>query len=298
MTVSMRDVAAHAGVSVGTVSAALNGGEVAKATSARVWQSIVQLGYVPNGAARQLRAGKSTTFGLIVPDLCNPFYSAVSHGVQDRASEGGFIVLVGVSRSQIAREQDYIRYFAQQRVAGVIVIKVDDSAEPCSALIGAIPQVLVGQSVQGHDAVAAVLADNVEGGRLAVSHLLGQGRRNIIFVGGDPWPQQVEDRLRGARIAIAEAEGASLTVFRANAMTMSAGMSAGSEILTQARPDAIFAANDLLALGILEAFRGADNVRVLKRLLWLGMTTLNSLRAGLYPSQPFASLPGQWELQP
>ncbi len=121
-TVSLRDVAALAGVSVGSVSNVLNRPEAVSAdVSQRVLAAIDTLGYVRNDAARQLRAGRSRCIGLVVLDIANPFFSDLVRGAERRAAEEGLTILVGDTEEDAARERVYIDLFAEQRVFGLLV---------------------------------------------------------------------------------------------------------------------------------------------------------------------------------
>src|ERR1700712_5576379 len=126
---SVRDVAAHAGVSVGTVSNVLNHPEkVLPETVTRVQGSIEQLGFIRNDAARQLKAGRSKTIGLIVLDVGNPFFTDVARGAEEVAVGAGLSVILGNSDENDARESAYLDLFEEQRVHGVLISPVGDVA--------------------------------------------------------------------------------------------------------------------------------------------------------------------------
>ncbi|MPS75391.1 MAG: LacI family DNA-binding transcriptional regulator, partial [Microbacterium sp.] len=128
MAVSVREVAEDAGVSVGTVSNVLNRPEkVAAETVARVQASIDRLGFVRNDAARQLRAGRSRTIGLVVLDIRNPFFAEVIRGAEERADQHGLSVLVANSDEKQEREAMHLDLFEEQRVTGVLVTPVAES---------------------------------------------------------------------------------------------------------------------------------------------------------------------------
>lgn len=119
MSVSLRDVAKAAQVSVGTVSNVLNKPEiVATATLARVQETIKELGFVPNGFARQLRSGLSRTLGLVVPDVSNPFFTEVARGVEDAASKRDYAVFLCNSDESTIKEDRYINVLIEQQVRG------------------------------------------------------------------------------------------------------------------------------------------------------------------------------------
>ncbi len=256
--VSIRDVAERAGVALGTVSNVLNRPDkVAEATRERVLQAIEDLGFVRNDAARQLRAGKSRTIGLIVLDVGNPFFTDVARGAGDRAAEASLSVLLGSSDQRTDRETAFIDLFEQQRVQGVLISPVGDVDERLGRLRDrGMPTVLVDRLSTGRH-FSSVSVDDVGGGYLAVQHLIEQGCRRIAFVGGPLNILQVADRLQGATKAAAEHRGVQLEVLSQPELTVRAGRDAGQEIVERDpvdRPTGVFAANDLIAVGVLQAF--------------------------------------------
>lgn len=259
MAVSIRDVAQLAGVSVGTVSNVLNRpNEVSAESVERVTSAIDELGYVRNDAARKLRAGVSTTVGFVVLDGQNPFYNDVVRGAEDEATRHSIAILYGNTDEDPQRERMYLDLFQEQQVRGLLIAPYGDVTSRLRSLQATgIPAVLVDRfSGDGH--FSSVSVDSVAGGRLAAQHLIDTGRSRIAFVGGPFDIRQVNDRLAGARAA-AENTGSrvDLEVVATSAMTVDEGAAAGARILARPRrewPDALFAANDLLALGLLQAF--------------------------------------------
>jgi len=257
MAVSIKDVAKHAGVSVGTVSNALNRPEeVSAETLARVLDSVDALGYVRNDAARRLRAGVSSTVGFVVLDGQNPFFNEVVRGAEDEASKHGIAVLVGNTDEDPVREGMYLDLFEEQRVRGVLIAPYGDITRRLRQLRErGIPAVLVDRmNVEG--TFSSVATDSVVGGRMAAEHLLAIGRRRLAFVGGPFDMRQVRDRLDGARWAVEASDvDAEIEVIATRALTVEEGAAAGRKLLERPvaqRPDALFAANDLVALGLLQ----------------------------------------------
>ncbi len=267
MAVSIRDVAIRAGVSVGTVSNVLNRPDEVSAESVdRVMQAIEALGYVRNEAARKLRAGTSSTVGFVVLNGQNPFYNDVVRGAEDEATKHGIAILYGNTDDDPRRERMYIDLFQEQQVRGLLIAPYGDVTPRLHSLrAGGISAVLVDR-LSGDAKYSSVSVDSVEGGRLAVAHLIETGRRRIAFVGGPFDMRQVNDRLAGARIAIEHAPSpVTFEVIPISAMTVDDGLTAGAQILSRSRsawPDAIFASNDLLALGLLQAFVVDGRARV------------------------------------
>ncbi|MDQ0726745.1 LacI family DNA-binding transcriptional regulator [Microbacterium sp. W4I20] len=287
MSVSVKDVAARAGVSVGTVSNVLNRPDkVARATVERVQAAIDALGFVRNDAARQLRAGRSRSIGLIVLDSANPFFAEVARGAEERAAREGMAVLLGNSDQNADREVSYLDLFREQRVSGVLLTPTDLAGSAVRRLADSgIPLVLVDEELPG-GATPSVAVDDIEGGMLAVSHLLGRGRRRIAFVGGPSSIRQVADRLEGARRALATTPDASLEVIELDALTVLCGRDAGEEIARRPadeRPDAVFCANDLLAVGLLQGTAILGSVRVPEDLAIIGYDDIDFAQAAVVP---------------
>jgi len=258
-SVSMKDVAALAGVSLGTVSNVVNSPDrVSEPTRERVQLAIAKLGWVPNESARQLRAGRSRSVGMVVMDIGNPFFTDVLTAVEDCVQAHGYSVQVGNSASQPARESAQLRLFEQQRVRGVLCAPIGGVDERVQDLRRrGIPVVIVDRAGD-QTGFCSVSVDDVEGGRLAVAHLLGLGHRTIAVVGGPGAVQQVRDRRLGADLARAQAGGSAevLTVSTPGLDTGS-GTAAADELAALPdveRPTAVFAVNDLLAIGLLQGF--------------------------------------------
>ena len=248
----IKEVAAGAGVSVGTVSNVLNRPDVvAEPTRRRVQQVIAQLGFVRNETGRQLRAGQSRTIAYVMLDAANPFFTDVAKGIEEVARTRGVALFICNSDSDVSREGDYLELLLQQRVRGVLVTPVDQDTSPLDVLARrGIPVVLVDRG--GGPDFCSVGVDDVEGGVLAVTHLREQGHERIAFIGGPMSTVQVTDRLEGARQAAA---ASTLLVLDTAALNVAEGRRAGERLagLPRARrPTAAFCANDLLALGLLQ----------------------------------------------
>ena len=286
-SISVNDVAAAAGVSVGTVSNVLNQPEkVSPGTVARVQAAIADLGFVRNDAARQLRAGRSRSLGLIVLDVANPFFTDVARGAEDRAAEAGFAVLLGNTDDSLAREAAYLDLFEEQRVHGVLISPLGDVGDRLTQLRArGTPTVLVDRQTEDRS-FSSVAVDDVAGGRLAAQHLVSIGKTRIAFVGGPSSIRQVIDRLKGAREAVAEHPSAALEVIETEALSVLAGRAAGEQILQRApgdRPDAIFAANDLLAIGVLQALNMRGDLYVPRDIALIGYDDIAFASAAVVP---------------
>jgi LacI family transcriptional regulator len=288
MAVSIRDVARLAGVSVGTVSNVLNKPDEVSADSiARVQSAIDELGYVRNDAARRLRAGVSSTVGFVVLDGQNPFFNEVVRGAEDEASRHGIAILVGNTDEDPAREGMYLDLFEEQRVRGVLIAPYGDITRRLTQLRErGIPAVLVDRmNVEG--TFSSVATDSVVGGRMAAEHLIEIGRRRLAFVGGPFDIRQVRDRLDGARWAVETSDtGATIEVVATRALTVEEGAAAGRRLLERPphqRPDALFAANDLVALGLLQGLVVDGSVLVPDQMALIGFDDIAFAAAAAVP---------------
>ena len=287
MTASIRDVAGRAGVSVGTVSNVLNRPErVTPATVERVHRAIADLGFVRNDAARQLRAGRSSTVGLVVLDVRNPFFTELARGAEDAAAEHGLAIILGNSDESSEREAAYLDLFDEQRVRGVLISPIGDVSGRLKRLRErGTPAVVVDRMIEG-GGLSSVSVDDVAGGELAARHLLEQGRRRIAVLVGQPSIRQVADRLAGARRAVAAVASASLEVIEAGGLTVLDGRRAGEQLRVRAadkRPDAVFAVNDLLAVGVLQALVMTGSVLVPDEIALVGYDDIDFAAAAVVP---------------
>lgn len=253
MPASVKDVAALAGVSSSTVSNYLNHPHVlGESSAAKVREAIAQLGYVPNESARQLRAGSSKALALILLDAWLPYFHELSRGVEDVAREGGWSLFFSNSNRDADTERGNIDMFEAHRVQGIVIYPLEDVVPRLEQLADrGIRSVVVGP-IPDSPTVGSVLFDDRGGGRLAGEHLLSLGRRRILFLGA-PSVSQSNDRLLGLRDAVTAA-GATADVIDVPHLTTEDGLDIGARIAEMPateRPDAIFAANDMVAIGVL-----------------------------------------------
>jgi LacI family transcriptional regulator len=284
---SIKDVAAAAGVSVGTVSNVLNNPDrVSPKTVAKVQVAIDELGFVRNDAARQLRAGRSRSIGMIVLDVSNPFFTDLARGVEDNAMLQGLTVLLGNSAEDPERETAYLDLFEEQRVRGVLISPFGDVEDRLTQLKAhGIPAVLVDRGSVSN-AFSSVSVDDMAGGKMAVEHLLATGKHNIGFVGGPFAIRQVEDRFEGARSALIGQIEARLEIFATTALTVAEGRRVGEHILQltpEGRPDALFAANDLVAVGLLQALVMGNSIRIPEDIAIVGFDDIAFARSAIVP---------------
>lgn len=285
-TPRITDVAAEAGVSVGTVSNVLNRPHlVAEATRRRVTEAIEALGFTRNESARQLRAGSSRAVGLIVLDAANPFFTDVARGVEDAVNGVGGVVLLGNSAGDESRESRYLELFEEQRVRGVLIAPAGDSAPDLGSLTRlGIPVVFLDRAADAASH-SSISVDDVAGGSMAASHLVARGHRRIAFVGGPSALRQVRDRSRGAEAVIQATPGANLLAISTPGLTVGAGRVAADDIAgwpVEHRPTAVFAANDLLAIGLLQGLL-AHGLRIPEDVAIVGFDDIEFAAAATVP---------------
>jgi LacI family transcriptional regulator len=195
-------------------------------------------------------------------------------------------VLLGNSDESAAREASYLDLFREQRVNGVLITPTGDDLATLERMQDAgVPVVLVDRELPD-SAMRSVAVDDVEGGYLAASHLLSLGRTRIAYVCGPRTTPQVADRLEGAERAVAENPDARIEVVELPALTVLQGRAAGEAIVARARadrPDAIFAANDLLAVGLLQALSLMADVRVPDDIALIGYDDIDFAAATVVP---------------
>lgn len=254
----VKDVAAAAGVSLGTVSNVLNRPEmVSPTTRAKVEAAMASLGFVRNESARQLRAGSSRIIAYLMLDAGNPFFTDVARGVEEAAQKAGLSVFLCNSNEDAAREADYLDLLEQQRVQGVLITPINPDSSRLSNLPNrGTPVVVVDRAIDDGEH-CSVAVDDVLGGEVALAHLIELGHERIAFVGGPNTIGQVTDRRAGAHEALRKAglPASNLVDVLTGALTVAEGRGAGQRLAglpADRRPTAAFCANDLLALGLLQ----------------------------------------------
>jgi LacI family transcriptional regulator len=260
---SVKDVAALAGVSLGTVSNVLNRPErVSAGTRQRVEQAMAELGFVRNEFARQLRMGTSSTLAYVMLDATNPFFTDVAQGIELAAEKANVSLFICNSNNSGTREESHLGHLMQQRVQGILLTPVDPEAETIDLVAErGVPLVIVDRT-RNDTRFCSVAVDDVLGGRLALEHLLDLGHRRVAYIAGPDSLGQVQDRLAGAREAWAAAglPAEDLVVLPTASLTVAAGRGAGERLAgmpARTRPTAAFCGNDLVALGLLQQVIGS-----------------------------------------
>jgi LacI family transcriptional regulator len=260
MRVTIQDVAAHAGVSAMTVSRVINESpRVSPDTRQRVEASIAKLGYVPNRLARGLIQRKTHAFGVIVPDVANPFFTLVVRGIEQVAWRAGYHVILCDTQGDLERERDYLEDMVEFQVDGVLIAPVGDRSRPQLRRLARnnVPFVLVDRSITDFDA-DLVQGDSIGGARQLVDHLIELGHTRIAMVTETSEVSTARDRLRGYRDALENAgiEFDPELVVESSAIDPDAAAEAAGRLLGLATPPtAIFAVNNIAVVGVVEAAR-------------------------------------------
>ena len=253
---TIREVAESARVSYATVSHVINNTRlVSQETRERVLEAMAALNYRPNALARSLRQGKSNTIGLVLPDSANPFFAEISRSIEDEAFKKGYSVFLCNTELDTQRELLYVDVLSKNQVDGIIFVATGDQADSLDFLLRQnMPVVMIDRDVPNVEA-DAVLTDNQLGGFLATRHLVELGHKHIACIAGPSTITPSAERIIGYRKALEQA-GLSYDdklVLRGDYHAQS-GMEITYSILKMnPRPTAIFAMNDLMALGALRA---------------------------------------------
>jgi LacI family transcriptional regulator len=251
---TIRDVAAAAGVSIGTASKALNGqGKLRAETRERVAQAAQQLGFAPNTLAQALLAGRSFTVGLITTDSFGRFSIPVMLGAEDALGTGLISVFMCDTRDDPERERRYVEMLSARRVDGLIVAGRRIEPRPPVQTGPGIPVVYAMTQPAGGDR-PAVLPDDEGGGRVAAEHLLGIGRRRIAHITGPERFLNARLRARGFAAALAAAGLEPCGDARHGEWSEHWGREAAGQLLAD-RPDAIFCGSDQIARGVADTLR-------------------------------------------
>lgn len=279
--VSIRDVAREAGVAISTVSLVMNGKtNVADETRERVVEAAARLGYQPSRQARRLVQKDTGNVGFVLREdhftRSEPFYTGIFLGVEFEARRQNRYVLLTTIPETYRPAYDEPRFLREHNVDGVLVAgKVDGAFLDALAALG-LPVVLVDYSAPGF---VCVEIDNEGAGRAMAAHFIERGYRRPGFVGADPSHPSIQARLTGFRRGLAEGglglDPAHLYLSE-ESPTRATGMGLGHDVLgSDTPPDAVFCANDALALGLLEAAR-AEGVAVPEALAVAGFDDVQS----------------------
>ena len=252
---TIRDVARVAEVSVATVSRTLNGiDSVALKTRDRVLRVAGELDYVPNSGARALSTRRTDTIGVLLPDLHGEFFSELIRGIDRAARAQGLHLLLSSSHGDPAEAAAALRAM-RSRVDSIILMLPDSSEDLLAGReLAAVPTVILGRGTAGA-AQCSLAIDNYAGAFAITEHLIASGRRRVAFVSGPADNADAGERRRGYRAAMRRA-GLDEMVLDGD-FSEQAGRAAARRLLAGDRPDALFCANDMMAIGALEALKEA-----------------------------------------
>jgi len=254
---TIKDVAAHAGVSVATVSAVMNGNKyVSPNLTQRVQDSIAALEYERNSLAQGLKMHTSQCIGLIISDITNPYFTSVLRGVEDVASARGYALILGNTDEDVKKEISYMHLLESKRVDGLIVSFAPGNQEYLRSWSAhRLPLVSIDR-LPAELNFDAVLVDNVAGARDAVEHLIALGHKRIGMVTGLSGITSTEERLIGYQRTL-EAHGIPLdpALIAEGNSRIDGGEHATLQLLMQetSRPTALFVTNGLMVIGALQA---------------------------------------------
>ncbi len=259
--ITLRHVADHAGVHPSTVSRALNPDTrsmLKPDLAARVARAASEMGYRPHPIASSLRTNRTHTIGVVIPDLTNPLFPPIIRGIEDRLAAAGYTAIISNTDNDPARNRLTLERMRERRVDGLILA----TARRRDPLIAEcrredIPVLLINRTTDA-DGVASIINDDTLGMRLVVDHVVALGHRRIAYVGGPPTLSTGHMRNEGFEAAMRRAGVAvdPALVVHAQAYREAAGQEAAHALLATALPfTAIVTANDLLALGCLDALK-------------------------------------------
>lgn len=253
------DVARLAGTSVAVVSYVVNNGPrpVADSTRDRVLAAIERTRYRPNGIAKALSSGATRTYGLVVPDISNPFFAAMAHAVEDEVFAADMVLLLGDSAESSEREAEILSNLQHNQVDGLLLVGIDNHPHVRSIVEQGTPVVVLDR-IGDESPAASVGIDNVAAARAATEHLMGHGYPSIGMIGGPHELSTASDRRRGWSEAMTTG-GLAVNEewLREAAFSKAAGFAVGQAMFSRnggsGLPRAFFVANDQQAIGILRA---------------------------------------------
>lgn len=254
--ITRKDVARVAGTSTAVVSYVINNGPrpVSESTRRRVLDAIESVGYEPDTIAQALASGVTGTYGIIVPDISNPFFAALAHELQDVTSEAGQVVLLGDAAESKERESELVKTFSRRRIDGLLFVGVDNAPDLAPLSAHGIPVVVLDR-VDPCQSASSVTVDNVGAARDVTEHLLSHGYTRIGIIAGPRHLFTGHDRYEGWQQALAAAgiEPDPRWVVEAPFTRLGGFEAARALLAAPDRPRAVFASNEQQAIGLLAA---------------------------------------------
>ena len=281
---TIKDVAALAGISYTTVSHVVNKTRpVSEKVRIKVEAAIKTLDYVPSAVARSLKAKTTATIGLLVPNSLNPYFAELARGIEDYCERNGYCVILCNSDDDPDKQRSYLRVLLEKRIDGLIVASAGGDSGLAEGLSCVrTPMVIVDRGLEGVDA-DLVRIDHEYGAYLATRHLLELGHRDIATISGPATTSVAQMRLAGFCRALKDA---GIEVPRERMLesdfTSTGGYNAAATLLERNPPSAIFAANDMIGIGVLRA-AAERNVRVPTELSVIGFDDIQMSRY-VYPA--------------
>jgi LacI family transcriptional regulator len=254
MSVTIKDIAKALGISYSSVSRALNNKpEVSNETKKRVIAQAKKMGYQPNDIARGLVKKQSNTIGVIIPDIANSYFGEVTEGIIDTANKNGYTVLLCISNWDLNIEKKYLKILQEKRVDGIILKPCKDDVNRNFKNEIKVPYIIL-EGWPTDIKHSSVEVDNIEGGYIATKYLLEQKYKNIAFIGGLPHAFSTIHRIKGYINALKDYKiemDKELLLF--GEFTINSGYNLAKQLLNSKKNvDAIFAGNDIIALGVLD----------------------------------------------
>ena len=249
---TIKDVAKKAGVARSTVSYVLtNNKRLTEETRRRVIRAMEELSYVPNGVARSMKSKNTYLIGLLLSDVAHYPSFAIAKGVDDVAFKANYSVIFCHTHNEPERESQYIRLLEERQVQGIIVASRRTEELTHTYLKSRRMPIVYANRYEPGESISCVLVDNEAGGYAATKHLLDLGHRRIAFISGPPGRSSSRDRRRGYERALSEAKiPVAPDLIRTGEYSVESGCNAMKQLLSlEARPTAVFAANDDMAIG-------------------------------------------------
>ena len=280
MPTTIKDVAKKAGVPVATVSRTLNGKDRVKdETREKILSVVKEMSFVTNSSARTLRGSKTNIIGVIVPDISASFYSEIVKGIENKSNEYDYKIIVCDAQNNVEKEKTYIRFLYDRSIDGMIfVVPRIFEEEIMKVKENDFPVVVFGQNMEIYN-IPSITVDNRQGAYNAVKHLYSHGYSKISYIGGIEGEKDYDhkERLAGYMKALEDCKLEVKEQYIENGQYCEEGGSSAFVRLLRLDnpPDAIFCANDEMALGVLKTARrnkvripedvgliGFDNIRI------------------------------------
>ena len=265
--VTIKDVARHAGLSVGTVSMALNNSSrIADETKEAVRKAVTELGYRANPFGRFLSTNTSLSIGCLVPDLTNPFYGQLLESIQGEVEKKGYSLLIGLTNEKSNTENKLINKFIDQGVDGIMMVPSTDTKRDLRVieklLSDRFPLSFISSNYPEFP-VNTVMSDLRTGSYMMAKHLISIGQKKIVLVSGNKEFVQFDERIKGYEDAYSEAamDFDRSWIIESDVVTYQGGYNAVQGVYEEKKPDAIMAINDVMAMGIIGQLK-ANGIRV------------------------------------